>query len=979
MIERKRAEVALRASEERYRRVFNSMDEGYCLIEMMFDNKQQPVDWRYLEVNPSFEKQTGIHDITGKRIRELMPDHEEYWFETYGKVALTGEPVRFINEAKAMDRNWFDLYAFRVGGADSRKVAVLFTNITARKQTEEHTEMLSGLSRKLAGATEEAEIVQIAVETVGRYLNGHRCYFVECLADQNRLLVSHNWVRDDAPSIEGELSLFNFGGLDWWRQFASGDFSIEDVATHPLTRANSASYAAVGVPSYAVQPFRSEGDWTVCLVVTERSPRKWTAYDLRVLDDVVARVWPLVERARADRKLRESDLRYRNLFNSIDEGFCIIEMIFDEHERPVDYRYLEVNPTFERQCGLHDAVGKRIRELRPTIEDHWCETFGQVALTGKSVRFMNEAKSMEGRWWDVYALRVGEPESRRVAVIFNDITDRKQADEVRGRLAAIVESSGDAILSLNLNGVITSWNHGAQRCLGYTAAEAIGQPLSLIIPPGNFEEESDILEGIRRGERMHHYEAVRRCKDGTLLDVSVTVSPIVDVQGRVIGTSKIMYEITERKRAEAELEQRVADRTQELTQSHTQLTALATELNLAEQRERKRLAGELHDHLGQLLALGKMKLVQGMRVTLPEKERAALLAEINRVLTDAMTYMRTLVADLSPPILYERGLLSALRWLGDQMRRHELAVTVESDSDALQLAEDRAVLLFQSVRELLVNAVKHAKSPTATVRVAQESGTLRIEVQDQGAGFVPDALVEPGTMAAMTSKFGLFSIRERMKALGGRFELHSAPGQGTTATLTLPLGTTDERRLKTASTSKAIEQGRVVMKPGCDGAAPQVIHPQPSTSAPGGALARAGDRPGPIRVLLVDDHAMVRGGLRSLLESYADVEVVGEAGNGEEAVAAAESLQPSHVLMDIHMPHMNGIEATAQIKSRFPSMIVIGLSVQPDGFIEKAMKQAGAAMLLTKEGAVEELYPAIQSTWSGDAPSGCTLGSGKTM
>ena len=120
-----------------------------------------------------------------------------------------------------------------------------------------------------------------------------------------------------------------------------------------------------------------------------------------------------------------------------------------------------------------------------------------------------------------------------------------------------------------------------------------------------------MLEVIRRGERMHHYETVRRCKDGTLLDVSVTISPILNVDGQVIGTSKIMYEITERKRAEAELEQRVADRTQELTQSNTQLTALATELNLAEQRERKRLAGELHDHLGQLLALGKMKLVQG--------------------------------------------------------------------------------------------------------------------------------------------------------------------------------------------------------------------------------------------------------------------------------------------------------------------------------------------------------------------------------
>ena len=426
--ERKRAEVALRVSEERYRSLFNSMDEGFCIIEMMFDEKQKPVDWRYLEVNSSFEKQTGIRDIKGKRIRDLVPDHEEYWFETYGKVALTGEPVRFVNEAKAMNRNWFDLYAFRVGGADSRKVAVLFTNITARKQTEEHAEMLSGLSRKLAGATEEAEIVQIAVETVGRHLNGHRCYFVECLDDKNRLLVSHNWVRDEAPSIEGELSLFDFGGLDWWRQFASGDFSIEDVATHPLTRANSASYAAVGVPSYAVQPFCRDGDWTICLVVTERSPRKWTAYDLRVLDDVVARVWPLVERARADRELRASEERFRSLFNSMDEGFCIAEVLFDEAGHPVDHRFLETNPAFKKHSGFKDPAGKLMSELGPGYEQDWNDIYGRVITTGTPVRLEKWAGALN-RWLDISVSRVGDKMSGKVAILLTDITDRKQAEE----------------------------------------------------------------------------------------------------------------------------------------------------------------------------------------------------------------------------------------------------------------------------------------------------------------------------------------------------------------------------------------------------------------------------------------------------------------------------------------------------------------------------------------------------------------------
>ena len=134
--EHKRAEQALRESEDRYRNLFNSMDQGYCVIEMYFDERDTPLDWRFLEVNPAFAKLTGIPDAAGKRMRELAPDQEAYWFETYAKVALTGEAVRFVNQSKPLDGRWFDLYAFKVGGPESRKVAVLFSNITERKRSE---------------------------------------------------------------------------------------------------------------------------------------------------------------------------------------------------------------------------------------------------------------------------------------------------------------------------------------------------------------------------------------------------------------------------------------------------------------------------------------------------------------------------------------------------------------------------------------------------------------------------------------------------------------------------------------------------------------------------------------------------------------------------------------------------------------------------------------------------------------------------
>jgi PAS domain S-box-containing protein len=134
--ERKRAEEAQREAEARYRTLFDSIDEGFCVVEVRFDDAGRPADYRFLEVNPAFEKQTGLVDAAGKWMRALAPDHEEHWFEIYGKIALTGEPQRFVNEAKALHR-WYDVYAFRTGDPLRRRVAILFNDITARKRAEQ--------------------------------------------------------------------------------------------------------------------------------------------------------------------------------------------------------------------------------------------------------------------------------------------------------------------------------------------------------------------------------------------------------------------------------------------------------------------------------------------------------------------------------------------------------------------------------------------------------------------------------------------------------------------------------------------------------------------------------------------------------------------------------------------------------------------------------------------------------------------------
>jgi DNA-binding NarL/FixJ family response regulator len=202
-----------------------------------------------------------------------------------------------------------------------------------------------------------------------------------------------------------------------------------------------------------------------------------------------------------------------------------------------------------------------------------------------------------------------------------------------------------------------------------------------------------------------------------------------------------------------------------------------------------------------------------------------------------------------------------------------------------------------------------------------------------------------------SASLGLFSIRERMEALGGSFEVESAAERGTRATLILPMGSSKAIDIESKGRAAALPASSISLQPPSP-----VSHPDPTNyHAPLQA----------IRVLLVDDHAMVRQGLRSVLDSYPDIVIVGEASNGEEALAAVALHQPVIVVMDINMPKMNGIEATAAIRKRYPEIGVIGLSVQSGGEIQQAIVKAGAAVLLNKEAAVEQLYHAIQSVQKG--------------
>ena len=260
-------------------------------------------------------------------------------------------------------------------------------------------------------------------------------------------------------------------------------------------------------------------------------------------------------------------------------------------------------------------------------------------------------------------------------------------------------------------------------------------------------------------------------------------------KARLRSAALLLGEIIKRKRAEEALADLTKNLEARINERTEQLRALATELNLAEQQERKRLATELHDHLQHLLVLAKLKVGQGKRHAEPNPALIELLKQLDEALSQALRYTRTLVAELSPPVLRDYGLAAALKWLSEYMQKLSMTVIVNvPESSELTLPEDQAVLLFQSVRELLINCYKYAGTSRATVTLQKREGQLRIEVRDEGVGFDPTAATPTELpTGGLSSKFGLFSIRERMTALGGALDMRSAPGQGTSATLILPI------------------------------------------------------------------------------------------------------------------------------------------------------------------------------------------------
>jgi PAS domain S-box-containing protein len=479
-----------------------------------------------------------------------------------------------------------------------------------------------------------------------------------------------------------------------------------------------------------------------------------------------------LEVKKSEDQLKESEERYRTFIEQSTEGIWRFEL-----EEPVSpdlpegeqiehfYRHAylaEANDAMAAMYGYERAeeiVGARLEDLLPRSHPAnvaYLEAFVRSGYTLTDV----ESHEVDREGNAKYFLNnlTGIVENGLLVRAWGtqrDVTERKRAEEERSRLAAIVESSDDAILGKTLDGTITSWNRAAERLYGYSVEEAVGQTVTMLVPPDRPEEVPEILQKVRRGEKVERLETVRVTRDGRHLDVSLTVSPIRNPEGEIVGASTIARDITERKRAEEALRE-------------------------ARETERNRIARDLHDDILQdiVYALQEIQIVQ----IISEDGGATGLEEAAEALRRSVEGLRGAVFELRLRETLGRSFVSSLEGLLDLNRRmarrsYELELIVE-DGFPRSLSERAGRELVRIVQEALANVRRHAEARHARVRLWREGDLARMEVADDGRGFDAES---------PRVGVGQQSMRHRALELGGELEVESRPGRGTRVRFEAPV------------------------------------------------------------------------------------------------------------------------------------------------------------------------------------------------
>ena len=771
--------------EERFRATFEQAQVGLAHLAL---------DGRWLEVNDCLCRITGYtrEEMTsGMTYQEITHPDDLVADADLARKVWSGEVPTHSLEKRYMRKDgstvWVELTASAArdsAGEPDHFIAVI-EDISDRKRTEEGLRFLAETGAVLSSSLDYratlASVAKLAVPTLADWCA------VDVLEDDSvvRLAVEHEDKAKIALALEIQeryppeteadsavLRVLDTGGSEFYPEITAE--MLEAVARD---EEHLALLRELGFTSVIIVPMVARGRTLGAIsLVSAESRRRYGETDLGLAEELARRAALAVDNARlyeeAQREIAEREWSQSELRASRDELEVILGGITDgvTAQDPTG-RLFYANETAARTVGFPSAralVDASPREVLEKFEvlDPEGRPFplddlpGRRALRGEGaseeiVRFRVLATGEE-RWSVVNAAPVFREsgEIRMVVNIFRDITEMRRSEADRARLAAIVESSDDIIIGKTLEGTITSWNKGAATAYGYSAEEAVGRPISMLVPPERPDEVPMILDSVRRGEKVDHFETVRVAKDGRRLDISLTVSPIRDRAGNVVGASTIARDITEQKRAEEALRE-------------------------SREAERRRIARDLHDSV--LQDLSYTAAAMGL-ITL-EVEDPALESRLQRgidAVRRAAQGLRDAVNNLRLEDEQDRPFPDLV---GDLVKRNlamapglEIGLDVEEGFPTKPLGAAGTEPL-RIIQEALTNARRHSGATKVLVSLRMEGDDLVAEVSDDGRGFGREAA--PGV--------GLSSMRERAAAIDATLRIESSPGRGTNVRLRVTL------------------------------------------------------------------------------------------------------------------------------------------------------------------------------------------------
>lgn len=611
----------------------------------------------------------------------------------------------------------------------------------------------------------------------------------------------------------------------------------------------------------------------------------------------------VTERVSAEAALRESEAQYRTLFEAVDAGFCVMEMKFDDNRRAVDYRYVDVNPAFERQTGVSNVGGRWIKELVPDLEQHWFDIYGEVALSGKPQRFENRAEPV-GRWYDVHAFRIGAPELRQVAVLFNDVTERKKAEERLRTLNETLEEqvvargaerdrlwnlSQDLLARADYSGMMSAVSPSWTQLLGWTEKELLTRGYATFMHP---EDRARTLEAIERMGDTHEparFENRIATQAGGWKNIEWTVAPEQDgVNFIAVGRDVTATRSHEAELAAAQEALRQSQKMEAMGQLtggvahdfNNLLTPIVGALDLLErrgfggERERRLIAGAAQS------ADRAKTLVQRLLAFARRQPLLSVPVDVGQLAKN----MADLVASTTgPQIEVLVDIANDLPWAKADVNQLEMAL--------LNLSVNaRDAMPEGGMLKIRVSAATNRDCKLAKLR----PGTyVRLSVSDTGTGMDQETLqraIEPFFSTKGVGKgtgLGLSMVHGLASQLDGALTIASEPGKGTTIELWLP------------QTAPVPETAEVIVQ--------------------GGRRDRRGT------ALLVDDEEIVRASTAEMLGDLG-YDVI-ESTSAEEALRLMAELSNLDLVITDHlMPGMSGVDLARIIRDRNPDVPVLIVS-----------------------------------------------------